>query len=137
LRAPDSAATASKLGVQVGGQSWLVDLAEAAEVLPVPPVRALPLTKSWFRGVANMRGNLYSVVDFGAFLGGTPAVVSEQSRLLLLSERFRFGAALLVDRSLGLRNATQLNARELVGGHPAWLRGEYSDEAGGVWKELD
>src|SRR6185295_14620547 len=69
LRQADSARSASKLGVQVGAQSWLVDLVEAGEVLPVPPITAVPLTRAWFRGVANVRGNLYSVVDFAAFLG--------------------------------------------------------------------
>ena len=58
LRAADSARNASKLGLQVGAQRWLVDLAEASEVMPVPPITPLPLTRTWFRGVANVRGNL-------------------------------------------------------------------------------
>ena len=137
LRAADASAMASKLGVQVGSEGWLVDLADAGEVLPMPPLRALPLTKPWFRGVTNVRGNLYSVVDFSAFIGGPAASLGDQTRLLLLSERFRTGAALLVDRSLGLRNPGQLKAAEMVGGHPAWLRGEFTDDSGARWKELD
>jgi twitching motility protein PilI len=137
LRTADAAAMASKLGMQVGADAWLVDLADAGEVLPVPPIRALALTKTWFRGVTNVRGNLYSVVDFSAFFGGAPAAVSDQSRLLLLAERFRIGTALLVDRSLGLRNPTELRQVEHTGGHPAWLRGEFVDAAGTKWKELD
>src|SRR5262245_30302866 len=108
LRQADSARSASKLGVQVGAQSWLIDLVEAGEVMPVPPVTAVPLSRPWFRGVANVRGNLYSVVDFAAFLGaGTSAGGGEGARLLLLGERFRSAAALLIDRSLGLRNPGQ------------------------------
>lgn len=137
LRQADSARSASKLGVQVGAQSWLIDLAEAGEVIPVPPVTAVPLTRAWFRGVANVRGNLYSVVDFAAFLGAGAAAAGEQARLVLLGERFRSAAALLVDRSLGLRNPAQLRAREPVSGRPAWLRADYDDEAGREWRELD
>ena len=137
LRDADSARSASKLGVQVGAQTWLIDLAEAGEVIPVPSITAVPLTRAWFRGVANVRGNLYSVVDFAAFLGAGVAAPSEQARLVLLGERFRSAAALLVDRSLGLRNPAQLRAREPAPGGEAWLRGEYDDEAGGQWKELD
>jgi twitching motility protein PilI len=137
LREADSARSASKLGVQVGAQTWLIDLAEAGEVLPVPSITAVPLTRVWFRGVANVRGNLYSVVDFAAFLGAGAAAAGEQARLVLLGERFRSAAALLVDRSLGLRNPAQLRAREAVSGCRAWLRAEYDDDAGGQWRELD
>ena len=87
-------------------------------------------TKSWFKGVANVRGNLYSVVDFPAFLGGAPVSLNEQSRLLLLGERFRTASALLVDRSLGLRNAAQLKP---IGCRRARRHGcarEYEDEEG-------
>lgn len=137
LRQADSARAASKLGVQAGDQNWLIDLAEAGEVLPAPPITPVPLTRAWFRGVANVRGNLYSVVDFSAFLGGAPASITDQSRLLLIGERYRTGAALLVDRSLGLRNPAQLRGH--VNGKRAqpWIRAEFTDEEGDSWKELD
>jgi len=137
LRQADSARSASKLGVQVGEQSWLIDLAEAGEVMPVPPITVVPLTRPWFRGVANVRGNLYSVVDFAEFLGTGVSGSGEQARLVLLGERFRSAAALLVDRSLGLRNPAQLRARDAAPGRAAWLRGEYDDDTGGRWSELD
>jgi twitching motility protein PilI len=137
LRAASGARAASLLALQAGPEGWLVDLVEAGEVIPVPPIAAVPLTRAWFRGVTNIRGNLYSVVDFPAFLGGTPVAQTEQSRLVLLGERFRMGTALLVDRSLGLRNPEQLKARERSAQAPAWLRGEYEDEDGRAWKELD
>jgi twitching motility protein PilI len=136
LRAADSARNASKLGLQVGAQRWLIDLAEAGEVIPVPPITPLPLTRPWFRGVANVRGNLYSVVDFAAFLGAGACECGAEARILLLGERFRSGAALLVDRALGLRNPAELRAREPAAGARAWLRGEYEDDSG-RWSELD
>lgn len=137
LRHADSARSASKLGMQVGTQGWLVDLVEAGEVLPVPPITAVPLTRHWFRGVANVRGNLYSVVDFAAFLGDGAAAGGEQARLVLLGARFASAAALLIDRSLGLRNPAQLRTRAPAPGRPAWVRAEHEDEAGGRWSELD
>lgn len=137
LRAAGSARTASLLALQVGTEGWLVDLADAGEVLPVPAITPVPLTKGWFRGMTNIRGNLYCVVDFPAFLGGAPVAQGEQTRLVLLGERFRLGAALLVDRSLGLRNPEQLQPRERPADAPAWLKGEYADEDGRTWKALD
>ena len=137
LRLADSARSASKLGVQVGEQNWLIDLVEAGEVIPVPPITPVPLARAWFRGVANVRGNLYSVVDFAEFLGTGVSGTGDQARLVLLGERWHAAAALLVDRSLGLRNPAELRAREPGGQRPAWLRAEYEDENGGRWSELD
>ena len=137
LREAGAGRMASKLGMQIGTETWLVDLGDAGEVIPVPPVTPVPLTRAWFKGVANVRGNLYSVIDFPAFLGVGAVAVGEHSRLLLLGERFRTAAALLIDRSLGLRNPDQLKPRTANGEAPAWLRGEFDDAEGKSWKELD
>jgi twitching motility protein PilI len=137
LRDADAGRTASKLAVQAGGESWLVDLTEAGEVIPVPTITPVAQTRSWFKGVANVRGNLYSVVDFPAFLGGSGVSLGEQSRLLLIAPRYRVGAALLIDSSLGLRNPESWQPRETAQAPAAWQRAEYEDEAGKVWKELD
>jgi twitching motility protein PilI len=135
LRNAETGRGASMLGMQVDDESWLVDLKEAGEVIPVPAITPVPLTRPWFKGLANIRGNLYSVVDFPAFLNRKPVTLGDQSRLLLMGDRFRLGAALLVDRSLGLRNPDQLTRKDAASG--AWWRAEYTDGEGRVWKELD
>ena len=137
LRNAEAGTAASKLGVQVGEQNWLVDLTDAGEVIPVPAITAVPLTRPWFRGVANIRGNLYSVVDFPAFLGGEAVAGGADARLLLVGERFKTGVALLVDRSLGLRGAAQLQPRVSGAEHPAWVKAEHQDREGREWIELD
>ncbi len=137
LRAAAGTRAASMLALQVGEEGWLVDLKDAGEVIPVPPITTVPLTRPWFKGVTNIRGNLFSVVDFPAFTGSGSVSVNEHSRLLLIGERFRLGGALLVDRSLGLRNPAQLTPREQEAQAPPWVKGWYSDQEGRVWKELD
>jgi twitching motility protein PilI len=125
----------SRLGFASNGGRWLIRLADAGEVVTVPPIVSVPMTQPWFLGVTNIRGNLYSVVDFPAFLQRKPVVLNDQSRLLLLGERFRLGTALLIDRSLGLRNPAQLERRQ---GEPGvWSRAQYADAEGRLWKELD
>jgi twitching motility protein PilI len=136
LRNADGSHVASKLGLQVGGESWLVDLADAAEVVPVPAISPVPLTRPWFKGVTSIRGIIYSVIDFPAFLGGASVTIGEHARLLLIGERFRMGSALLVDRSLGLRNPERLKLRA-SGTRAPWLKAEYTDTDGTQWKELD
>lgn len=125
----------AKLGLRIGGEAWLVDLKEAGEVIPVPPISPVPLARSWFRGVANVRGNLYSVSDLAALLGLPPVALSDHARLLLVSERFRAGAALLIDSSLGLRSNDVLKPQ--ASAPQRWVRTQYADDDGKLWKELD
>jgi twitching motility protein PilI len=129
-------ALASKLALQVGKEHWLIDLSDAAEVIPVPAISPVPLARAWFVGVANVRGNLYSVSDLSAFLGGAPLKLSPEARLVVLSERFHCGAALLVARSIGLRAADTLKPVEAAA-PLRWVRAQYSDKEGRPWKELD
>ena len=136
-RAQTDGRAASKLGLEAGGGAWLVDLTEAGEMIPVPPIAAVPLARPWFRGVANIRGNLYSVTDLAAFLGGAATAVTGQARLLVISERFRAGCALLVGRSLGLRKSGELEPRPGGGAGSKWTRAEYTDAEGKRWRELD
>lgn len=138
LQSADAGRVVSKLGLQVAGERWLVDLTDAGEVIPVPAITPVPLTRPWFKGVASIRGNLVSVVDFGAFVGGAATVPGEQARLLLFSERFRLGSALLVERSLGLRNPEQLRRSSDSGPARApWIKAEYDDAQAAHWRELD
>ena len=130
------ARVASKLGVRAAGQSWLIDLMEAGEVLPVPHITPVPLAQPWFKGVANVRGNLYSVTDFSAFAGEEPTAMSEHARLLIIGERFRAGAALLVERALGLRSIEALKPHAAGTAQP-WARAQYADADGTLWQELD
>lgn len=122
---------ASALGVQVGDEYWLVDMAEISEVLPTPPLTPVPLTKPWYRGVANVRGNLYSIVDFGVFMGGAATEQEGQSRVLLAGQKFAFNAGLLVSRVLGLRNIAGWECFEQDG------EVRLKDANGQVWRKLD
>ncbi len=137
LKEAGSAGTSSKLAVQAGAERWLVDMAEANEVIPVPMVTPVARTRPWFKGLANVRGHLYSVVDLPAFLGGAPVPVTEQARLLLVADRFRASVALLINASLGLRNPAKWEAKELPAGGSVWLKAQYLDDSGSAWKELD
>jgi twitching motility protein PilI len=124
-----------RLGVRSADRSWLVDLPDAGEIIPVVPLTPVPLTRPWFRGLANVRGTLYAAVDLGQFLGGgaTPA---QYARLMLAGRRSRVNAAVLVERVLGLR---YLRNMAPVQGRPreAWVAAEYSDADGQTWLELD
>src|SRR5258708_2645732 len=125
--ASSRAALSSKLGFQVGSDNWFVALHQVNEVIPVPQAVTVPLTHSWFRGVANVRGNLYSMVDFAAFQGGEPIAPGMERRVILVSERLVGGAGLLVSRMLGLRNPEQFAAAPRPSHAAPWVGGAYPD----------
>ncbi|HEY2628558.1 MAG TPA: chemotaxis protein CheW, partial [Usitatibacter sp.] len=127
----------SKLGFQVGGDNWFCALHQVNEVIPVPPSVQVPLTQSWFRGVANVRGNLYSMVDFAAFQGGDAIPSGVERRVILISDRLMGGAGLLVSRMLGLRSPEQFTAAARPANAPPWVAAAYTDAGGTRWLELD
>lgn len=135
--ASSRAAVASKLGFQVGPDNWFVALHQVSEVVPVPPMVTVPLTHSWFRGVANVRGNLYSLVDFSAFQGGEPIAPGTERRVILVAERLLAGAGLVVSRMLGLRNPEQFSPATRPIDAPPWMGAVYTDAGGTRWQELD
>jgi twitching motility protein PilI len=123
-----------------GGSHWLIDLADSGEVAPLPQLTPAPLTKSWFAGIANIRGVLYSVVDFSAWRGGAPTPCNAQSRLLLVGARHGINTALLVRCALGLRPQMQMHAvtETRIGSaeQASWLGGRFTDAQNLVWTQL-
>ena len=98
----------------------------------------MPHTHPWHLGVANVRGNLYSVVDFARFLGRESLGVGAQSRLVLFGPRAGdLNAGIVVQRVLGLRNLAELAPSGSVQGAPAWYAQRWIDADGRSWQEID
>ena len=125
------------LGVQAGRDYWLLDLADSGEILPLPPFTSVPLTRPCFCGIANIRGSLYGVVDFSAFQGGEPTPQNADSRLLMVGGRLGINSALLINRTLGLRNIEQMEPRAADTDARPWVGEQYADPQGNVWKRLN
>src|SRR6202158_3961170 len=131
----------SRLGLACAGSQWLIRLADAGEGIAVPTVATVPLTQSWYLGVANILGKLYSIVDFGAFLGrevelATPGTAP--ARLVLFGPRVgELRAGLVVHRVLGLRNLAELARGDAASDAPAWDGARWTDRDGGTWQEID
>lgn len=133
LQARDvSEARVSTLGVQISGRNWLVEMGDISEVLPLPLLTLVPFTKPWFRGVANVRGNLYSVIDMAAYEHSGVASGDTNNRVLLVAGKYAINAALLVDCVLGLRDARSWRQSEGID-----KQTEYHDELGTSWRKLD
>jgi twitching motility protein PilI len=143
-RAQGTALAVNRLGVQVGPHRLLIDLADAGEILAVPDIMPVPLTKAWYRGLANVRGNLLGVVDLSLFAGGPPTPIDKESRVLAFSTDLRFSTGILVSRMLGLRSAADLSANNAAADaadvdelFAPWLRARLVDAQDVHWQEID
>ena len=129
-------AASARLGVQAGGCNWLIRLDEVGEVLPLPVISPVPLTVPWFLGLASIRGNLASVIDFGQFMGQAPAPRDAECRLVVVADRYNAHSGLMVSRMIGLRNLNELEAAERSGAR-AWVGAPWHEHDGTRWQELD
>lgn len=129
-------AETSRLGFMTAGQNWLVPLSEIEEVMPVPDILPVPGAKSWFRGLANIRGNLYAVSDLSEFLTGKPTPESSENRLILAHRKHGVNAALLVQKALGLKQSGSQDALGIPGMWP-WATQQTLDSSGTHWNEIN
>jgi len=128
----------SRLGLACGGEQWLLRLADAGEVIAVPAIADVPLTRPWFRGLANIRGNLYSVIDFAGYLGRGNVAAAGHNRLVLFGPRTgELRAGLVVARVLGLRNLAELAPAAPPSDAPGWYAQRWIDADGNAWQEID
>ncbi len=121
----------STLGIQLGQENWLVDMTDISEVMPMPTLTPVPLTKNWYCGVANVRGNLYSIIDLNTYTRQEATTRDAHNRVMLLGQRFAFNTGLLVSRVLGLRNTEDWPQSEENG------QISYQDPSGQKWLKLD
>ncbi len=128
----------SRLGLDCGGDRWLIRLGEAGEVVTVPEIIPVPLTRPWYLGVANIRGNLYSVIDFSRFLAREVAPSGGQARVVLFgAQAGELNAGIVVHRVLGLRNIAELAPAAPPQDAPAWYAQRWMDGDGHAWQEID
>jgi len=86
-----------------GAERFVTSRADVREVIPVPdPVTRVPGAKPWLRGIANLRGQLLTVVDLKSFLGGGGATTDRQARVLIVASR-EVPTGLIVDEVVGFR----------------------------------
>src|SRR5476649_1162282 len=91
------------VALRLAGELYLVAREETREVSSVPAsLTRVPGAKPWVKGLANVRGHLLAVIDLRQFLGGSPTVMTRNTRILVVNHR-DIPAGLVVDEVLGFR----------------------------------
>lgn len=99
------------IAFRLGRRMLASSIAEVTEILSFPVLTTVPGSKFWLMGVANVRGNLVSVVDIRGFIEGERSTHNEKSRVLVIRQQGSL-VGLLVDEILGQRAFVDANLRE-------------------------
>ncbi|GMR06585.1 MAG: chemotaxis protein CheW [Gammaproteobacteria bacterium] len=91
------------LSYRVGKLQFVTAMDQISEVVPSAPFTVVPRSQSWLRGIANVRGQLLTVVDLQDFLCMGPVNVDQYSRLIVINNAL-LSCCLLVSRLQGLRH---------------------------------
>lgn len=109
------------------------------EILPCPPSTPVPGSKPWIVGLANVRGELLTVVDLAWYLTGERSAITSSSRLLAASIN-KAPIGLMIDEVLGQRHFLDSDAVAAELDEASPLNGVVSREhqlGGETWHELD
>jgi twitching motility protein PilI len=124
---------------RIGEVRLTCSIEDVSEFLPIPAFTPVPGTKPWILGLANVRGDLLTIIDLAWFLNGERTTVTMRTRLLAATLRGR-PVGLLVDEVFGQRQFVSTEGkntrlprkspiREYV--HKQYRSGKE------IWQELD
>ncbi len=91
------------IGFRIGEHRLAGNIADINEIMTVPSVTLIPGARPWLLGLANVRGNLVTLVDLRGFLDGHRTPINERSRVLVVRHAGSL-VGLLVDELFGQKN---------------------------------
>ena len=89
--------------VTLGKSKFLVSMRVVREIIIPPAVTNVPGVMSWLKGVANLRGTLFPVMDLESLFNLKTAEDAQQQRLLVLEQQ-GFMLGILVSAVHGMKN---------------------------------
>lgn len=89
------------IAFEVGGQEFVAPMGEVSEILAMPELTPIPLTKPWLLGVANVRGRLLPLADLAKFLDIESHERLKNKKVMVIDQDGVF-SGILVDQVLGM-----------------------------------
>ena len=123
----------------VGEARMACNINRISEILPCPQSTPVPGAKPWIIGLANVRGELLTVVDLCRFLNGTRAPLTARSRLLTTNLN-KAPIGLLIDEVFGQRHFLDSDAVPVEQEAKTPLKGLISKQhhlGSETWQELN
>lgn len=124
------------VGMKVGNEGWLVDLAFLSEVAMPPSISKPGRCPKWVLGIGGFHGEVFSLIDMEQILTGSGITNVRQSWLTLFNRKVEGNMALLWPTMVGLVSKSELNIIE-SNSLPRFCRQMWCAEDHFLWKELD
>lgn len=131
------------LAVRAGGHNYLLPLGQSGEIYPLSNLQLVPYARPWFRGVLNIRGGLYGVVDLAAFVadsGGASRAEppAQELSVVTFNGALEVNCALQVDGLSGLRGGDAFaSSAPPSPSDPVYFGNRFIDSAGEQWQEIN
>lgn len=143
--ARDEGLSISWLAVKAGGHNYLLPLGQSGEIFPITSILPVPYAHPWFRGVVNLRGGLFGVVDMARFIASesasgidAPTPMPAHAVVVTMNAALGVNCALLVDTLAGLRNPDAFSGPQSPSeAAPAYLGNRFTDAQGEHWQEIN
>jgi twitching motility protein PilI len=95
------------VGFSIDGHQFVTPRDEVREILQVPGTTRVPGAHGWLLGIANVRGQLITVVDLKDFLLGKHAARQGEDMRALVVNSDEVPSGLVVDEVLGFRRFSE------------------------------
>ncbi len=99
------------VGFRLSDLHLVTPIEHVVDLMPYPEITPVPRTKSWIKGIANVRGTLLTIIDLAEFFGKEPVFENDEARMLVINVD-GLNAAVLVDEVLGLRHFDETEERQ-------------------------
>lgn len=104
------------IGFSLGADTFLASMDDISEIINLPSCTKIPRTKSFVRGVANVRGSIIPVVDLMSFFQKGSSRATRLRRLLVIEYGESY-TGLVVDDILGMQHFPIGGFKSAIDGH--------------------
>ena len=92
------------LAFYLGSHRYIVPINEISEVITITEITSIPHVPNWLMGIANVRGNLITLLDLHQFIFEKNSDVDIRTRRALLVKQEAQFFGLLIDSIVGMKS---------------------------------
>ncbi len=92
------------LAFNLGSHRYIVPITDIDEVIAISNFTRIPRAPNWLKGIANVRGNLVTLLDLHHFIFGTASKASARTKRALLVKQENQYYGLVIDSIIGMKS---------------------------------
>lgn len=122
-QSPD-ASHAHGLALYLGPHQYIIPITDIDEIVALPDFTSIPRTPRWLKGIANVRGNLITLLDLHDYIFGSTSKAEACSKRTLVVKQESHYYGLVIDSIIGMKSFHQDQGSDQV---PKGFDSDYLD----------